>query len=185
VKTWIALLRGINVGGARALSMKELVATLTRAGFTSVRTYIQSGNVVFRADKGTAHSIGLQIARLIENTFGLQLPVLVLSVTELSDAIRANPYPRAISKPGRLQLCFLSAVPGHPDFDALEKLKTPTEAYALKGKVFYMHTPDGAGKSKLAARAERALGVHTTCRNWRTVSQLLKMSADITRLEAQ
>jgi uncharacterized protein (DUF1697 family) len=165
VKTWIALLRGINVGDARPLPMKELV--------------------VFQAAKGTAQSIGSQIARLIEYTFGFQVPVLMLSVTELSDAIRANPYPEAISEPGRLHLCFLSAVPNHPDLDALEKLKTPREAYALKGKVLYMHTPDGAGNSKLAAKAERALGVDTTCRNWRTVKQLLKMSDDIAGLKAQ
>jgi uncharacterized protein (DUF1697 family) len=67
----------------------------------------------------------------------------------------------------------------NPDLDALTRLKAGKEAFALKGKVFYLHTPDGYGNSKLAAKVERALGVATTCRNWRTVNQLLEMSDEI------
>ena len=131
--------------------MKSLVASLEDNGFRSVRTYIQSGNVVFQSTKGTAHSIGTRIARLIKTQFAFDVPVMTLSDVELWEA------------------------PVSPDLESLTQVKVPTEAFALKGRVFYMHTPGGAGNSKLAARVERALGVHTTCRNWRTVNQLREM----------
>jgi uncharacterized protein (DUF1697 family) len=175
MKTWVALLRGINVGGARLLPMKELVATLNDAEFRAVRTYIQSGNVVFQTSKGSARSIGTQIARLIERRFGFEAPVMVLSDTELSDAISNNPFLQAIAEPRTLHACLLSETPKHPDLESLTKLKSAKEAFALRGKVFYLHTPDGTGNSKLAAKVERALGVDTTCRNWRTLTQLLDM----------
>jgi uncharacterized protein (DUF1697 family) len=177
LKTWIALLRGINVGGARTVPMKDLVTALADAGFNDVRTYIQSGNVVFQALRGTPRSIGTQIARVIEERFGFDVPVMTLSEAEVSAAIRANPFTQAISDPRTLHLCFLAETPSSADLASLTKLKSPNESFALKGKVFYLHTPDGAGNSKLAARVERALGVDTTCRNWRTVNQLLEMCA--------
>jgi uncharacterized protein (DUF1697 family) len=179
VKTWIALLRGINVGGARKLPMKSLVATLEGDGFRAVRTYIQSGNVVFQSAKATAHSIGTRIALLIKQEFKFDVPVMTLSDTELFEALRNNPLPKAISEPSYFHVCFLAETPAKPDLNSLTLLKTAKEAFALKGRVFYMYTPDGAGNSKLAARVERALGVDTTCRNWRTVNELLEMCAEI------
>jgi uncharacterized protein (DUF1697 family) len=181
LKTWVALLRGINVGGSRIVPMKDLVATLEGAGFASVRTYIQSGNVVFRVAKGNPKSMGTRIAQLIENRFGFEVPVMVLSDAQLADAISNNPFPKAISEPATLHLCFLAEVPMHPDLESLAKLKTPREAFVLKGPVLYLHVPDGAGNSKLAARVERALGVDTTARNWRTVNQLLEMCDELAR----
>lgn len=179
MKTWIALLRGINVGGACIVPMKDLVTTLAGAGLSSVRTYIQSGNLVFQTPKGTQRALERQIAQLIEKRFGFRPPVMVLSGVELSEAISGNPFPQAIAEPKSLHLCFLSEAPSNPDLDALTKLKADKEAFALKGQVFYLHTPDGYGNSKLAAKVERALGVATTCRNWRTVNQLLEMGDEI------
>jgi uncharacterized protein (DUF1697 family) len=179
LKTWIALLRGINVGGACIVPMKDLVTTLAGAGLSSVRTYIQSGNLVFQTPKGTQRALERQIAQLIEKRFGFRPPVMVLSGVELSEAISGNPFPQAIAEPKSLHLCFLSEAPSNPDLDALTKLKADKEAFALKGQVFYLHTPDGYGNSKLAAKVERALGVATTCRNWRTVNQLLEMGDEI------
>ena len=176
MKTWIALLRGINVGGARTVPMKALVTALADAGFKDVRTYIQSGNLVFQA-RGTQRSIGVRIAGVIEQRFGFDVPVMTLSEAEVSEAIGANPFTQAISDPRTLHLCFLSEAPANPDLASLTKLKSSRESFALRGKVFYLHTPDAAGNSKLAARAERALGVDTTCRNWRTVNQLLDLCA--------
>jgi uncharacterized protein (DUF1697 family) len=179
LKTWIALLRGINVLGTHTVPMKDLVTTLTRAGLLSVRTYIQSGNVVFQTTEGTPRTLGVRIAQLMEKKFGFRPAVIVLSDLELSDAIRGNPFPKAIAEPKSLHLCFLSEAPSNPDLEALTKLKAGKEAFALKGRVFYLHTPDGYGNSKLAAKVERALGVATTCRNWRTANQLLEMSDEI------
>lgn len=181
MKIWVALLRGINVGGARPVPMKDLVTLLTGAGFRSVRTYIQSGNVAFLASRGTQRSIGTQIARLIEEKFTFKVPVMVLRDSELADAVRQNPFPEAMAAPNTFHACFLAETPRDPDLETLTKLKTARESFALKGKLFYMHTPDGAGNSKLAAKVERALGVDTTCRNWRTVNQLLEMCDELRR----
>jgi uncharacterized protein (DUF1697 family) len=179
VKTWIALLRGINVGGARMLPMKRLVAVLEGEGYRSVRTYIQSGNVVFQSSQGTARTVGTRIAQLIQKEFEFDVPVMTLSDTELSEAIRNNPFPLAVAEPRYFHACFLAEKPSRPDLASLTQLKTAKEEYALKGRVFYMYTPDGAGNSKLASGVERALGVDTTCRNWRTLNQLQDMSCTL------
>lgn len=179
VNTFVALLRGINVGGARMLPMKSLVSLLEGDGFRSVRTYIQSGNVVLQSSDDTVDGIGTRIAQLIKQQFRFDVHVMTLSEDELSAAIRNNPFPKAIGEPSTFHACFLAKTPVRPDLESLTQVKTASESFALKGRVFYMHTPEGAGNSKLAARVERALGVDTTCRNWRTVIQLLEMCGAI------
>src|SRR5262252_6805380 len=108
MKTWIALLRGVNVVGARTLLMRDLVAILQRAGLRSVRTYIQSGNVVFESPRGTARTLSLRIGELILKSSGFRPRVMVLTVTGLADAIGANPFPEADADPKSLHLFFLS-----------------------------------------------------------------------------
>lgn len=176
--TWIALFRGINVLGNRLLPMKGLATLLEREGFTGVRTYIQSGNVVFQSSRGTADSLAKRIGNLVLQGYGFHPQVFVLSVREFASAAATNPFPKAKADPKALHLFFLSELPRSPDLESLNRLKTGREAFALRGKIFYLHTPDGFGVSKLAARAERFIGVGTTARNWRTVSVLLEMVRD-------
>ena len=180
MKTWIALLRGVNVGGSNTLPMRDLVATFERARLRAVRTHIQSGNVVFQSSKAAARLLENQIAGLISRRCGFEPGVIVLSARDLSGAISANPFAKAaVDNPKALHLCFLSKLPTKPDFDALTRLKAGREDFLLRGKIFYLLTPDGFGNSRLAARLEHFLGVGATCRNWRTVNQLLKMSDEI------
>ena len=177
MKTWIALLRGVNVvGSSRTLLMKDLVAILKRAGFRSVRTYIQSGNVVFESSRGTPRTLSARIAELILKRVGFQPRVMVLSREELAEAISGNPFPEADSDPRLLHLFFLSARPPQPDLDSLTRLKTGREAFALKGEVFYLYTPHGFPQCALHDKVERYLGVDATARNWRTANQLLLMT---------
>jgi uncharacterized protein (DUF1697 family) len=178
VSTWIALLRGINVVGKRMLPMKDLVTFFERAGFKGVRSYIQSGNVVFRSPKGTPSTLARRIGGLILKHHGFEPKVLVLSVLELESAVAANPFRSAEEDPGALHLFFLSETPSAPDIDSLNQLKTSTERVALKARVLYLHTPDGFGVSKLAKRAERLIGVDATARNWRTVNKVLQIARD-------
>jgi uncharacterized protein (DUF1697 family) len=173
--TWIALFRGINVGGNQMLPMKNLVAMLEHEGFTDVRTYIQSGNVVFQSSKGTASGIGKRIGELIVDAHGFQPKIMVLSVKELQQAAASNPFPAGAANPKSLHLFFLAEVPKKPDLESLDKIKVGKEAFALKGKVFYLHTPEGFGVSKLGQRVERYIGVDATARNWNTVCKLLEM----------
>lgn len=177
LKTWVALLRGINVVGRRKLLMKDLAAIFERGGFRSVRTYIQSGNVVFQASRGTARSLAAEIGALIRKRAGFEPHVMVLSRRELAAAIRGNPFPEADRDHKSLHLFFLSARPPHPDLDSLTRLKRGREGFALDRKVFYLYTPHGFPQCALHDRVERFLGVPATARNWRTANELLAMTA--------
>ena len=99
-----------------------------------------------------------------------------LKLEELENAIRANPYPEAENDPKTLHLYFLASEPQNPDVKTLESLRRDSERYTIKGKIFYLHAPDGIGRSKLAARAEKALGVTATARNWRTANKIFVMA---------
>lgn len=175
--TLIALFRGINVSGNNKLPMKELSALLTDMGLHDVQTYIQSGNVVFRSDPGKKATLATKITAAIKAQHGFAPHVLVLEAAELKKAMAGNPYPEAVAVPKSLHLFFLDEAPQQPDLNALDAIKTDSERYKLAGKVFYLHTPDGFGTSKLAARAERLLGVPATARNWNTVCKLAEMIA--------
>jgi uncharacterized protein (DUF1697 family) len=174
--TWIALLRGIG-GGIRPLSMKELVKALEGIGLKDVRTYIQSGNVVFSSAKSAARLAG-EIERCIEKKFGFHSRTFVLSVGELRRAAAGNPFPQADQAPQTLHLFFLAKPAKAAQLDAMNELKTKSEQFVLTNKVLYFYAPDGFGTSKLAAKAERLLGVDTTARNWRTVGKLLELAKE-------
>lgn len=174
--TRIALLRGVNVGG-RSLPMAELREDLAALGFEDVRTYIQSGNVVFRdPDPADAAATAARIADAIENRHEFRPRVLVLSADRFRAALDTNPFPDAEAAPRTLHLFFLAEeARDEADLEALEALSTDTERFHLGDRVFYLHAPDGFGRSKLAAKAESLLGVPATARNWRTASRLRKM----------
>jgi uncharacterized protein (DUF1697 family) len=178
MSTWIAFLRGIG-GGIRPMVMKDLQAALENLGLSDVRTYIQSGNVVFRRAGTTAAKLEAQIGRRIAERFGFESRVFVLSAAQLARAAAANPFGQADDEPTSVHLFFLSQRPRQPDLGAMKRLKTPSEAFVLAGRVLYVHTPDGFGVSKLAARIEKLLGVPATARNWRTVTKMLALSTEI------
>ena len=174
--TCIALFRGINVGGRNILPMKELVRDLEALGLQNVRTYIQSGNVVFQSPRKLPATFAEKIAMKIEKGHGFKPRVVVLDEADLQRAIDANPFPGARESPKTLNLFFLAAAPATPDLASLDAARSPTEEFELIDRVFYLHTPDGFGTSKLAERVERSLGVPATARNWRTVLKLAEMA---------
>ena len=173
--TYVALFRGINVGGHHRLPMKDLRLLFEKNGCADVQTYIQSGNAVFRNARSDGASLASRIAAAVAKGHGFEPWVLILTRDELAAAVAGNPFPQAAKDPRSLHLFFLADAAKKADLKGLEAFKSGTEKFALKGKVFYLHTPDGFGKSKLAARAERLLGVQATARNWRTVTTLLEM----------
>lgn len=174
--TWIALLRGINVGGNNLLPMKRLVAIIESLGGDNVRTYIQSGNVVFEHRIKLPVKLGQAIADAVDAEFGFAPRVLVIDADALAAAAQGNPYPQADAEPKNLHLYFLESTPAKPDIAAMKALVIDGEQFTLRGQVFYLYARDGIGKSKLAERAERLLGVAATARNWRTVTTLVEMS---------
>src|SRR4030095_6324133 len=172
--TWIALLRGVG-GGIRPLPMRELAVALEGIGLKDVRTYIQSGNVVFSSAKSAARLAG-EIEGCIEKKFGFHSKTFVLSVPELQRAAKGNPFPQADEAPQTLHLFFLAKPAKAAQLDAMTELKAKSEQFVLKNKVFYFYTPQGFGISKLAAKAEGLLGRDATARNWRTVGKLLDIA---------
>ena len=148
---------------------------LARLGCADVETYIQSGNAVFRADRGAddlAESIGAGIAA----EFGFRPAVLLREAGQLAVAVAANPFAQDVQAPKSPHFFFLAAPARGADLATLAALVAPGEAFHLTDTVFYLHAPGGIGRSALAARAERLLGVPVTARNLRTVSALDQMA---------
>ena len=176
MKTYIALFRGINVGGRNRLPMKELAALLEKLGAGNVKTYIQSGNAVFRHQTESVSELSSSISAAIKESHGFEPRVWLLEAAEMEQAIASNPFPEAEAEPKTLHLYFLTSVPQNPDLKTLDSLKKANEQFKLIDNVFYLYAPDGIGRSKLAERTEKALGVAATARNWRTVCKVMAMA---------
>jgi len=179
MKTWIALLRGVNVGGNNKLPMAALAAELGAIGLSDVKTYIQSGNVVFRGPNKPATSVAAEIGTAINRKFGFEPQVMVIGGKDLATAAAANPFPESTAESdGRtLHLFFLAKTPTDIDRDRVEAIRRQSERWQIKGSVLYLHAPEGFGDSKLANQFEKILGVPATARNWRTVNALLELAA--------
>ena len=175
MKTYIALFRGINVGGKNPLPMKDLVSLLEALGARNVRTCLQSGNAAFQHTEMGASRLTTSIGAEIRKLRGFEPCILLLVPEELERSMAGNPFREAENEPETLHVGFLAAAPAKPDLNALEGIKKESERFFLKDSVFYLHAPEGIGRSKLAAGAERLLGVSMTDRNWRTVCRIRDM----------
>ena len=171
--TYVGLLRGINVGGNNKLPMADLRALCEGAGFTDVRTYVQSGNVVFGA-KGAEKTVAQKLHGAIAAATGLDLVLTLRTGAELRAIVAGNPFP-AISDGTKLHAMFLSAPPGEitvgPD-------AYPPDTYVVAGREIYLALPDGMGRSKLAEVLGRQKALKgATARNWKTVLALTEMAS--------
>jgi uncharacterized protein (DUF1697 family) len=171
---WVALLRGINVGGNRKLPMADLKVILTGAGCSDVVTYIQSGNVVFSHQAPDAQAL----EAAIEKATGMAVPVILRSSADLARVIEDNPFDEP--DPTRLHVGFLAGQPKEGAEAAFAAVVAPfpdnQERFALIGDHLYLHLPEGLGRAKLP----QALGVWKTpitVRNWRTVIKLAELAA--------
>lgn len=174
----IALIRGINVGGKNSLPMETLRGLCESIGLRDVRTYIQSGNVVFRAPSREIAAAATKLEDAIETDRSFRPSVVIRTRDELSAAISANPFAeRAQRDPSKLLVMFLRDKPAAGAADAIQKVKRESEELRLIGRELFIDFPIGIGKSKLAiAAVERALGVPATSRNWNTTLKLLAMA---------
>lgn len=181
MKIWIALFRAVNVGGKNKVTMVQLKSVFESVGCENVRTYIQSGNVVFSSNIRSKPKLQNVIADATESQFGFRPHVMLLSDTELQSAITSNPFPKATDDPKKLHFYFLQGQPNPADVSSLDQLASNSEQYQIHGNVFYLHAPDGVGTSKLASSVERRLKVPATARNFSTVHKLAAMIADSDR----
>lgn len=171
---FVALLRGINVGGHGIVSMAELRDCFAAMGFGDVATYIQSGNVVFSAAGGPPDAAAIE-ARLAD--FGVTSAVALRGTGELARLVAGNPFLAPGVDPKTLYVSFLTADPPPSRAESFAVPPGATEQMELVGRDVYLCFPQGYGRTKLSgAWLERGLGVPATTRNWRTVTTLLRMA---------
>lgn len=177
LEMFIALLRGINVSGRNKIPMRELCSLCIDLGGEDVQTYIQSGNLVFKADTKPA-KLETALERAIERQFGLSIPVIVRSAAVWPDYVKDNPFPDASQNEPNLVMLALSKAPPKPD--AVEKLQERAvtgERIVQVGDALWIHYAGGVAKSKLSpALFDRLVGSSVTARNWRTVLKLHEMT---------
>lgn len=170
--TYISLLRGINVSGQKKIPMKELAAMFEGAGFARVRTYIQSGNVLFDSPKKSTAALSQTIHDAIEKSFGFDVDVLVLTPNEIETALAENPFDAE-----KMYLTFLFETPNDVPHDAIDSARAPSEEISIGERVVYFHCPEGYGKSKLSNNFfEAKLKVRATTRNLKTTKTLSSMA---------
>jgi uncharacterized protein (DUF1697 family) len=175
--TYVALLRGINVGGKNPLPMKALAAEFAAAGCEDVRTFIQSGNVIFTAPPGKdEREVTQLLATRLAERFGYTAPLALRTIEELRAAIANNPY-RALGAPEEtLHVMFLTATPDAEAVKQLDPERSPGDEYQVIGREIYLRLPKGMARTKLTnAYFDTKLGVTSTARNWRTTTKLLEL----------
>ena len=171
---WIALFRGINIGGNR-LPMKELVKLLEAEGLTSVRTYIASGNVLFRSARAEA-DLHVMIEGLVEKNFGFRSKLFLITLPHLEKLIAANPFRDHEHKGAAQHLFFIQGPITKADTARMDELKAANEAYHIDDECFYFYAPDGVGRSKLIEKLAQCLKADMTARNLNTVETLRDMA---------
>lgn len=173
---WLALLRGINVGGRNVLPMAELARLFVEAGCVDVQTYIQSGNVLFAASSRTAATVAERVSTLIRTRFDLRVPIVVRSSAEVRRAVAGNPFVERGVDPATLHLLFLADEPEPRRVALLDPAISPGDAFVLRGREVFLHLPSGVARTKLStAYFDAKLATTTTQRNWRTVLALAGM----------
>jgi uncharacterized protein (DUF1697 family) len=176
--TYVALLRGINVGGKNMLPMKGLARLFEDAGCASVRTYIQSGNVLFNASPAKAGKLPALIAKGIADQFGYRVPVLLRTVDEFRETIGNNPFLQAGAPENWLHVLFLETQPDASRIAALDPDRSPGDTYSVRGREIYLQCPNGVGNTKLTnTYFDSKLATISTGRNWRTVLKLFELAA--------
>jgi uncharacterized protein (DUF1697 family) len=170
----VALLRGINVGGKNLLPMKALADIFADAGCAEVKTYIQSGNVLFRSSARA--DVAAAVRAAIEAQFGLNVPVIVRSAEEMAKCVAGNPFVKAGIDPAWLHVMFLEDEPSADLVAGLDAARSRPDEFAVAGREVYLHLPNGAAKTRLTnAYFDAKLKTVGTQRNWRTVLTLAEM----------
>jgi uncharacterized protein (DUF1697 family) len=174
---YIALLRGVNVGGNNKLPMKSLTALCEAHGCSSVQTYIQSGNIVFKAAAKSAAAFPRALKEDIKKNFGFETTIILRTVDEMRAVTENNPYLTPGVDTKFLHVTFLAGEPSLTDVVRLNPVCDKEEAFTLRGKEIFMYLPNGMGRSKMATYAfDKILRTVGSTRNWQTVTKLLALA---------
>jgi uncharacterized protein (DUF1697 family) len=174
VSLFLALIRGINVGGHKMIGMADLRDLLTKLGFTEARSLLQSGNLIFQAQKKTTAQLESLLEKETEKRLGLETTFFVRTPAEWESLIAQNPFRNEAERdPGHLIVLFIKDAPEVERVEALRAAITGPEVVRAKGKHAYVVYPDGQGRSRLTnTLIEKKLGTRATGRNWNTVLKL-------------
>ena len=176
MKTYIAILRGINVGGKRKILMADLKQLLDENGFENIVTYIQSGNVIFSSDWSVKEIEGL-IKQTIFSKYGFDVPVLVRTKNEIKTIFNSNPFLSKETDINKLYVTFLSEIPSNENLEKLNTIHFSDANYSLVGSQLYICYDTKCSDSKLTNNLiEKKLNVTATSRNWKTVTKLFELS---------
>lgn len=176
-RRYVALLRGVNVGGRNALRMDALARIFERDGCAEVRTYIQSGNVVFRCADAHVDGLADRIRSAIKAEADVDSPVVLRSAEDLGRIVDENPFLKRGEDERALHVSFMADAPDPDAVAALDPDRSPGDEYVVAGSEIYLFLPNGAARTKLtAAYFDKRLDTVTTQRNWRTVRKLVEMA---------
>jgi len=176
--TYISILRGINVSGQKLIKMDFLRKSYENLGFGNVRTYVQSGNIIFTEKNIKPDELAQVILQQIKKDFGFDIPVIVLSIDKLKQIIDSNPFLKDNNKDETfLHVTFLSSKPQKVDLNIIKEKKLKGEEIIITDNAVYLYCPNGYGKTKLTNNfLETKLKVGATTRNWKTTNELLKIA---------
>ena len=175
--TYVALLRGINVGGHKIIKMDQLRKAFEGLGYADVATYVQSGNVVFKAPGKASDYLSKRIAEMLLGRFSMSVPVIVRTADEIGEVLRNNPF---LQEGGidtsKLHVTFLSHPPQRTAWKGLDAITGGPDQFRCSDQEIYLHCPNGFAGTKLSIAAfEKVLSVGATTRNWNTVNKLYQM----------
>ncbi|MDG3582805.1 MULTISPECIES: DUF1697 domain-containing protein [Galbibacter] len=176
MKTYILLLRGINVGGHRKIKMADLRATLEKIGFQKVASYIQSGNVIFSSDESDVSKIQQKIEQHIAAHFGFDVKCFIISEKKFTAIIKNNPFLKKGEPIEKLYCTFLEGTPLPESIQNLNEYRVDDEEYTHRDNILYFCYHNGYGKAKISNPfIEKKLKLGATTRNWKTMLKLRDM----------
>jgi uncharacterized protein (DUF1697 family) len=178
MKTYISILRGINVSGQKKILMADLKEVYESLGFTNVVTYIQSGNVLFNSDnKYSENELKVQIKKAIEEKYDFQVPIIVFSIEFLKNIVSNNPFlkEREIDIE-KLHVTYLVEIPSKEKLELIKNVDFSPDRFSIIDSAVYVYCPGGYGKTKLSNTFfETKLKVKATTRNWKTTLKLIEV----------
>ncbi len=179
MNTYIALLRGINVSGHKMIKMDDLKQVLGELNFTGLRTYIQSGNILFESKNKGPADLAADIAEKILQRYGFEVPVVIRTLEELESIRKSNPFlNQGNEDTDKMHVTFLSEKPDSTGENQIREQRFLPDEFVLMGKEVYLYCPDGYGRTKLTNQFfESRLKVVATTRNWKTVEKLIALGA--------
>ena len=180
MSTYISMLRGINVGAQKTIRMVELISAYESLDLSSIKTYVQSGNVVFESAEQDSGRLGANIEAQIERAFGYKVSVFLRTPAEFKNLIAGNPFlAERKEDPARLHVTFLYRPVAESEIGRLERPKTDADEFVAGTKEIYLFCPNGYGRTKLSnGYFEKVLGLPATTRNWNTVLALYKLAEE-------